>query len=107
MTVIHINEKNFKNEALEAKTLVIIDFWAPWCGPCQMMAPVFESLSNKYRGNLKFVKANTDENSELAIRFGIQGIPCLVILDKGKEINRIVGYMPETILKQKIDKIIN
>jgi thioredoxin 1 len=106
MAVIHANNENFKKEVLESKIPVIVDFWAPWCGPCQMMGPVFESLSNKYKDKLKFVKVNTDEYSELATNFKIQGIPALVVVNKGKEVNRMVGFVPEPHLKKNIDNIL-
>ena len=104
--VIHVNEDNFKDEVGKSKIPVIIDFWAPWCGPCQMMGPVFESLSKGYDKKLKFVKVNTDENQELSEKFGIQGIPCLVIVNNGEELDRLTGYMSEGHLKQKIDDIL-
>jgi thioredoxin 1 len=105
--MIYIDNDNFKEEVEKSKTRVIIDFYADWCGPCQMMADVFESLSQKYKGKLKFVKINTDENPELAEKFEVQGIPCLVIVKNSKEISRIVGYLPENALKEKIDEILD
>ena len=97
---------NFKEEIEESKIPVIIDFWASWCGPCQMMGPVFEELSGDYENKIKFAKISTEEEQELANQFQIQGIPCLVIVKEGKEIGRISGFAPKEILKQKIDEII-
>jgi len=107
MTIIHLNEGNFETEAMKSETPVIIDFWAEWCGPCQMMGPVFEELSGEYDGKLKFAKVNTDSDPSIAQKFSIMGIPALVIVSGGKEIDRIVGFAPKEILKQKIDAIIN
>lgn len=106
MALIHLNSKNFEKEVQESDSPVIIDFWAPWCGPCQMMGPVFEELSKNYEGKLKFIKLNTDEEQELSEQFSIQGIPCLIITNKGKEVNRIVGFAAKEELKQKIDSIL-
>ncbi len=107
MAVIHIDDKNFKEEVEKSKTPVVIDFWAPWCGPCQMMGPIFESLSGGYKNKLKFVKINTDMNRDLSMKFGIQGIPALVFTKGGKEIERLVGYFSEPDLKEKIDSILS
>lgn len=104
--IVNVTDDTFGVEVLKSKKLVIVDFWAPWCGPCQMMGPVFESLSNKYKDKLKFVKVNTDEYSELATNFKIQGIPALVVVNKGKEVNRMVGFVPEPHLKKNIDNIL-
>ena len=105
--VIEINDENFSEEIEKSKTMVIIDFFADWCGPCQMMKPVFEKLSTNYKDKLKFVKVNTDISPEIAQRYEIQGIPCLVIVKNSKEVDRIVGFNSELILKKKIDDILS
>ena len=104
--LIQLNVANFQKEVTESKTPVIIDFWAPWCGPCRMMAPVFEELSKEYAGKLKFVKMNTEENHVLAQQYQIMGIPCLIIVSKGAEVDRIVGFAQKAALKEQIDKIL-
>lgn len=102
----HINLSDFEKEVVGSKIPVIIDFYADWCMPCKMMAPVFEKLSQEYKGKLKFVKVNVDENQDLSSNFEVQGIPALIITKKGKEIDRIVGFAPEQAIKEKIDSLI-
>ncbi|NMB66876.1 thioredoxin [Candidatus Woesearchaeota archaeon] len=104
--MIYLNEENFDKEVNQSKIPVIIDFYADWCMPCRMMAPIFEKLSKEYEGKMKFCKLNTEENQGLSMQFDIQAIPALVIMHKGKEFDRIIGYNNESALKQKIDKII-
>lgn len=104
MAVEHITPDNFESEVKNSSMPVLLDFWAPWCGPCQMMGPVFEELSSDYEGKLKFAKLNTEEHPDLAGQFGIQGIPSLLFLKDGKEVNRIVGFAPKDMLKSKIDE---
>jgi thioredoxin 1 len=104
--VIEINGDDYEKVVEKSTIPVIIDFFADWCMPCQMLKPVFEKVSKNYEGKLKFVKVNTEIAPELAQKFGVQGIPCLVLVEEGKEIGRIVGYCNESALKQKIDDIL-
>lgn len=98
--------ENFEEEVVNSNLPIIIDFYADWCGPCQMMKPVFEAVSQEYSGKLKFLKLDTQSESGLASKFGIQGIPAFVIVNNGKEVGRLVGYMDEDGFKSKIDSVL-
>ena len=102
MSIIDINLKNFKKEIEDDKTPVIIDFFAPWCGPCQMMAPVFSQVSDEFKGKMRFAKVNTEDHPQLAEPFGIRSIPCLIIMEKGKEKQRLIGFRPKDQLVQEV-----
>lgn len=104
--ITNLNTQNFEKEVKQSKVPVVIDFYADWCGPCQMMKPVFEEASKEYDGKVKFMKLNTEEEPMLASDFGIRGIPTLIVMDRGEEMQRISGFMPKEHLKDFINKTI-
>ena len=104
--MLEITKENFEKEVLKGKLPVLVDFWAPWCGPCRMVGPVLEKISSEYSKKLVFSKLNVDDNSDIASRHDVRGIPCMIIFSGGKEIDRIVGSYPEAQLRGKIDLIL-
>ena len=105
MSVDHLNDENF-DKTIQEGTPIIVDFWATWCGPCQMMGPVFEELSDEFDGKLKFAKVNTEDAPNAAQRSNIMSIPALVLYKGGKEVSRIVGALPKPALKEKIESML-
>ena len=103
---LEFTDANFEAEVLKAETPVLVDFWAPWCGPCRMVAPIVAEISKEYDGKLKVGKVNTDDNQNVAARYGIMSIPTLMIFKNGEEVERIVGAQPKQALTGKIDKAI-
>ena len=103
---IEVNGNNFQQEVLESSIPVLVDLWAPWCTPCRMISPIVEELGNDNQGKLKVCKLNTDENQNIAARYGIQGIPTLLFFKDGQEVDRIVGVTPKPIIQQKLDAIL-
>ena len=101
--MIHFNKETFEKTLGEGK-LMLVDFWADWCGPCQMLGPVIESLAGRYEGKAVVGKVNTDEEQELAIGFGISGIPSVIFFKDGKEIDRLVGVMPPEAYVQVLEQ---
>ena len=100
--VLEVNDGNFEAEVLKAEGKVLVDFWAPWCGPCKMQGPILDKLVSSGEISAKIVKLNTDESSNTAGNYSIQSIPTLMIFENGKEIDRMVGVQPEEVLKGKL-----
>lgn len=102
MAVTEVNDANFDSEVLNSEQPVLVDFWAPWCGPCRLIAPVVEELSKEYEGKLKVVKLNTDESPQTPTQYHISGIPSLLLFKGGQVIDQKVGAVP----KAKIEEMV-
>ena len=103
MAEVTLTDQNFKSEVLESKIPVLVDFWAEWCGPCRMVAPVVEKIAKAYSGKLKVGKINVDDNSETPQQYGVQSIPTLIVFKGGQIANQMVGFQSEDKLKSIID----
>ena len=101
-----ITDASFSQEVMESPLPVLVDFWAPWCGPCKMIAPALEELAEEYAGRVKIVKLNTDENQNTAVQHGIQGIPTLLFVKGGKVIDKMVGAAPKPRLAAKLQELL-
>jgi len=99
-----VDQNNFQTEVLQASSPVLVDFWAPWCGPCRMVAPVVDKVAQTYQGRLKVVKLNTDDSPSIAGKYEVSGIPALILFKGGEPVDRIVGYVPEKQLSAMVEK---
>jgi len=104
---IHITDAAFEKTVMQSPIPVIVDFWAPWCGPCKMIAPTLEKLASEQEGKLLVAKINTDENPEWMNKFGIQGIPTLLFVAGGKVVHRQVGALPERMLREVVTQFMD
>ena len=103
---IHVNDNEFQEKVLDSSTPVIVDFWAPWCGPCRMVAPVLDELAREYDEKVIIAKVNTDENPQWATRFGVQGIPTMLFVRNGEIVDRIVGAHPKPSIQMRLDNML-
>jgi thioredoxin 1 len=103
-SVSNVSESNFKQEVLDSNLPVLVDFWAPWCGPCRMVAPIVDEIAAQYEDRIKVVKLNVDDNAQIATQYGIGSIPTLMLFKNGQKVDTVVGAVPKTTLAQTIAK---
>ncbi len=99
---VKVTDGNFESEVISADKKVLVDFWAEWCGPCRMVAPVVEDIAGEYSEQIKVAKLNVDENQSTASRYGIMSIPTMLVMEDGKVVDKLVGYMPKDKLVNKL-----
>jgi thioredoxin 1 len=103
---VHVTDAAFEKAVLQSTLPVVVDFWAPWCGPCKMVAPILDKLAKELAGKVLIAKVNTDENSDWAMRYGVQGIPTMLFIADGKIVHRQVGALPEPALRNLIQQFL-
>jgi thioredoxin 1 len=101
-----VSDQSFENEVIQSDTPVLVDFWAPWCGPCRMVAPIVEELAGEYEGRVKFTKLNTDDNPAVASKYQIRSIPTLLLFKNGEPAAPIIGFRPKSELKKRLDEVL-
>jgi thioredoxin 1 len=106
MKPVIINNQSFEREVLQSNQVTIVDFWAPWCGPCKMIAPLLDEFASNYEGKVKVTKLNVEENSETSQRFGITGIPTLLFFRNGQIVDRLIGAVPKSQLESRIQRLL-
>jgi thioredoxin 1 len=99
-----VGQANFQDEVLGSSEPVLVDFWAPWCGPCKMLSPVVEKVAAAHGDKFKFAKLNTDEHPNIAGQYQVSGIPCLILFKNGEPVDRIMGYVPENVITGMLSK---
>ena len=103
---IHVSDANFDRAVLQSPVPVLVDFWAPWCGPCRMVGPVLEKLAEEYAGQLIVAKVNVDDERQYAMQYGVQGIPTLLFVKDGSVVDSVVGFRPADVLKEKVKTLL-
>ena len=103
---VHVTDEAFEKTVLQSTTPVIVDFWAPWCGPCKMIAPILDKIAAEYDDKVVVAKVNTDDNPEWAMKYGVQGIPTMLFVADGKIVHRQVGAMPERMLREAVSQFL-
>jgi thioredoxin 1 len=106
MMVTEVNDKSFESEVLKCDVPVVVDFWAPWCGPCRMIAPVTEKLAAEYADRVKFCKLNVDENPEMSRKYQVMSIPLLLFFKNGQQVDSVLGAVPESMLQPKVKSLL-
>ena len=104
--VIDVSDQTFESEVIKSNQPVLLDLWAPWCGPCRMIAPVVDKLAEKYNDKMKFCRLNVDENPQTAAKYRIMSIPTLLFFKGGEAVDTVVGAVPERVLQPKIDSLL-
>lgn len=104
MSVVHLNSENFKTEVLESTLPVLVDFFADWCGPCKMVAPIIEQLAEEFTGKIKIAKLNVDQGQDIAAKYNVMSIPTMIFFKGGKNVDQIVGALPKQQLAAAINK---
>jgi thioredoxin 1 len=106
-STVTITDENFEEEVVKSDIPVMVDFWAPWCGPCKMAGPVIDELAGEYKGKVKIGKLNVDDNQEQAAKFGVMSIPTVVVFEKGKEVDRKIGFAGKAGYEEVLKKVAN
>ena len=104
--VIEVTDQNFKEEVMDSNLPTEVDFWAPWCGPCRMVSPIYDKLADEYDGKFKFCKINVDENQRTAMKYQIMSIPLQMFFVDGQKVDEILGAVPDYLIRSKVDSIL-